>query len=54
MIGDVPGVYVSYRQGGTLIEYSDEDPQIRVDFEKALKNTGVKSLMPEFQYNNAR
>jgi mannose-6-phosphate isomerase-like protein (cupin superfamily) len=54
MIGDVPGVYVSYRQGGTLIEYSDEDPQIRIDFEKALKDTGVKSLMPEFQYNNAR
>lgn len=52
MINDVPGVYVSYREGGTLIEYPDEDPQIRIDYERALQDSGVKSLMPEFEYNN--
>jgi hypothetical protein len=52
MVKGVPGVYVSYRQGGTLIEYEDEDPQIRIDFEATLKKNGVASEMPAFGYND--
>jgi len=50
-IDGVPGVFVSYRLGGTLIEYEDEDPQIKIDFEKELEKSGVKSEMPNFEYN---
>ena len=46
------GVYVSYREGGTLIEYEDEDPQIKIDFEKKLAEAGVQSKMPAFNYNS--
>ncbi len=52
IIDGVPGVYVSYREGGTLIEYPDEDPRIRADYEEALKGTKVASKMPAFEYNN--
>ena len=46
------GVRTSTRQGGTLIEYEDEDPQIRRDFENAIKNMGVPMEMPQFNYAN--
>jgi hypothetical protein len=52
IIDGMPGVYVSYRKGGTLIEYADEDPRIRIDYEEALKATKIKSRMPAFDYNN--
>ncbi len=51
MVGDTPGVYVSYRDGGTLIEYEDEDPQIRLDYEEEVRKTGIVSRMPVWQYN---
>ncbi len=38
--------YVSYREGGTLIEYEDEDPQIRRDFEATLASKGIPCTMP--------
>jgi oxalate decarboxylase/phosphoglucose isomerase-like protein (cupin superfamily) len=44
------GVRTSVREGGTLIEYEDEDPQIRLDYEAALKNTGVSMDMPKVVY----
>lgn len=44
------GVRTSIREGGTLIEYEDEDPQIRRDFEAAIKEAGVQMEMPEFEY----
>ena len=44
------GVRTSTREGGTLIEYEDEDPQIREDFEAALRKTGVAMEMPQFTY----
>jgi quercetin dioxygenase-like cupin family protein len=47
----VPGVYVSYREGGTLIEYPDEDPCIKPEFERRLKEVGIPSQMPDFTYN---
>jgi hypothetical protein len=46
------GVRTSTRDGGTLIEYEDEDPQIRRDFENAIKNMGVPMEMPQFNYEN--
>jgi mannose-6-phosphate isomerase-like protein (cupin superfamily) len=36
----------SVKLGGTLIEYEDEDPQIRADFEAALATHGLRSTMP--------
>jgi len=44
------GVRRSIRQGGTLIEYEDEDPQIRQDFEAAIDKVGVPMEMPQFVY----
>ncbi len=37
-------------EGGTLIEYEDEDPEIRGRFEERLKQEGVKSQMPPVAY----
>ena len=39
--------YISIKDGGTMIEYEDEDPQIRRDFEAKLKTNGVRGQMPE-------
>jgi oxalate decarboxylase/phosphoglucose isomerase-like protein (cupin superfamily) len=40
----------SMREGGTLIEYEDEDPQIRKDFEAAISKHGIECAMPPVQY----
>lgn len=40
------GVYIDVKQGGTLVEYADEDPYIRKHYDDELKKTGVKSAMP--------
>ncbi len=40
------GVYLTSKQGGTLIDYDEEDPEIRRRYEAALKQTGVTSQMP--------
>lgn len=39
------GVYKSVKEGGTLIEYEDEDPAIRRIYESELRKRGVKSAM---------
>lgn len=44
------GVRTSSREGGTVIEYEDEDPQIRKDFEAAIEKVAVPMEMPAFQY----
>lgn len=44
------GVRTNTRQGGTLLEYEDEDPQLRRDYEAALKKTGVAMEMPPLAY----
>jgi hypothetical protein len=44
------GVRTNTREGGTLLEYEDEDPQIRRDYEAALKKTGVAMEMPPLAY----
>ena len=38
----------SIREGGTLIDYEDEDPEIRRQFEAALAERGVACDMPRF------
>jgi len=40
------GVYIDVKEGGTLIEYADEDPYIRKHYDDELKKTGVQSAMP--------
>ncbi len=40
------GVYIDVKDGGTLIEYADEDPYIRRHYEEEMKKTGVASAMP--------
>lgn len=47
--GKMEGVMISQREGGTLIEYEDEDPEIRRLYEKELKKLGVKMEMPLFK-----
>ncbi|HEY2988830.1 MAG TPA: cupin domain-containing protein [Candidatus Binatia bacterium] len=44
------GVRTNTRAGGTLLEYEDEDPQIRRDYDAALKKTGVAMEMPPLTY----
>jgi quercetin dioxygenase-like cupin family protein len=44
------GVRTSIRDGGTLIEYEDEDPQIRRDYEAAVKQQGGSIQMPSVVY----
>ncbi len=41
---------VSTRKGGTLIEYEDEDPEIRKRYEAALRQGSVPSNMPPVVY----
>jgi oxalate decarboxylase/phosphoglucose isomerase-like protein (cupin superfamily) len=40
------GVYIDVKNGGTLIEYADEDPHIRRHYEEEMKKAGVPSQMP--------
>jgi hypothetical protein len=39
------GVYTSVKQGGTLIEYEDEDPSIRQTYEAELASKGINCEM---------
>jgi oxalate decarboxylase/phosphoglucose isomerase-like protein (cupin superfamily) len=43
------GAFIPIQKGGTLIEYEDEDPEIRRRFEYALKRTGAICHMPQFK-----
>ncbi|MDP2644778.1 MAG: cupin domain-containing protein [Desulfobacterales bacterium] len=47
---NLAGVNLSTRKGGTLIEYEDEDPQIRIDYEQEIRAGGVVPQMPAFSY----
>ena len=41
------GVYIDVKKGGTLIEYTDEDPYILKHYEAELNKTGAKCEMPK-------
>jgi quercetin dioxygenase-like cupin family protein len=47
------GVRRSIHEGGTLIEYEDEDPQIRRDFESTITKAAIPMEMPQFNYATA-
>ena len=40
------GAHISIKQGGTVIEFEDEDPEIGRRFEGELKKTGARCQMP--------
>jgi hypothetical protein len=40
------------REGGTLIEYEDEDPEIHRVFLEECRKNGVESRMPPITYRN--
>ncbi len=44
------GIAISIRDGGTLIEYEDEDPAIRREYEAALARNGIPCEMPAVVY----
>ncbi|MFC2059962.1 cupin domain-containing protein [Chloroflexota bacterium] len=44
------GFFISTREGGSLIEYEDEDPEIRKRFKEALRQEGVQCNMPPVVY----
>ena len=48
--GDEIPVLVSEREGGTLLDYEDEDPEVRRQFEAEIKEAGVSSQMPAVTY----
>jgi quercetin dioxygenase-like cupin family protein len=42
--------FLSFREGGTLIEHEDEDPRVRADFEEELRRKGIACAMPPVTY----
>jgi hypothetical protein len=46
------GVMTSIRDGGTLIEYEDEDPEIRQRYEATLRANGIPCDMPPVVYRS--
>jgi len=42
------GTHLSIKEGGTAIEFEDEDPEIRRRFEAELSKTGARCQMPRF------
>ncbi len=42
--------FVSVREGGPLIEYEDEDPEVRRYFIEANRREGVECAMPPVTY----
>ena len=44
------GVMIPMKQGGTLLDYEDEDPEVRRHFEEELKRNGILCDMPPVTY----
>jgi oxalate decarboxylase/phosphoglucose isomerase-like protein (cupin superfamily) len=42
--------FLTFREGGTLIEYRDEDPQIRKEFRETIGQRGIENKMPDELY----
>jgi oxalate decarboxylase/phosphoglucose isomerase-like protein (cupin superfamily) len=40
----------SQREGGNLLDYEDEDPRVRSDYERALRSEGIACQMPPVEY----
>lgn len=50
--GESSRLHRSYKEGGTLINYEDEDPQIRQDFAADLSRNNLKCVMDEVVYSD--
>ena len=53
MLGGADGTHanmISTAEGGTLLEYEDEDPLVRRRFRSALTANGVDNKMPDELY----
>lgn len=50
--GDEGGVYLPVREGGVLIDYEDEDPEVRRYFIEANRKEGVECTMPPVTYRS--
>jgi mannose-6-phosphate isomerase-like protein (cupin superfamily) len=48
--GGEGGVYLPVREGGVLIDYEDEDPEVRRYFVEANRKEGVECTMPPVTY----
>jgi hypothetical protein len=40
-------VFIDIKKGGNMIDYPNEDPEIRLRYEAALKERGITSQMPK-------
>ena len=49
-IGDELSIMTDSKQGGAVIDYEDEDPEIRRRFVEALRQEGIECTMPEVAY----
>jgi len=45
-------IFISVREGGVLIDYEDEDPEVRRYFIEANAKEGVECTMPPVTYRN--
>ena len=52
--GDDNRVIIGIREGGTLLDYEDEDPEIRRRYEAVLKEKGIECTMPKVTYRQER
>ena len=50
-VGEDFSGYISIKEGGTLIDYEDEDPQVRKEFSETLKQKGIELKMPPVNYH---
>ncbi len=50
-VGEDFSGYISVKEGGTLIDYEDEDPRVRKDFAQTLKQKGIDLKMPPVNYH---
>jgi hypothetical protein len=50
---DEGGVFTPVREGGPLIDYEDEDPEVRRYFVEANRKEGAECTMPPVTYRSA-
>jgi hypothetical protein len=53
-VGENTAVLISVREGGTLIDYEDEDPEVRRRWEESLKKERVESRMPPVTFRREK
>ena len=51
--GDESDISIPYSEGGRLLDYEDEDPEVRRYFIEANRREGVECTMPPVTYRMA-